>query len=131
MCGKDRALADGIIFSCKDRWGREIVLTESRWHIHVIDERKRDFLVGQEAVVRSVIENPLFVMFDRMNADREQFYGAGLLPPPYHQVFIKVCVEFDPPRTGVSQSGFVVTVFLTDEVHPRERQKWSRYTSGN
>lgn len=109
------------IFMCRDRWGCLVVLEEEHWVAHVITERSRTFLQGQEQAVHDTIVEPYVVTQSRSDADCKLFYRPWILQPPHDGFFLKVCVSYEPdPASGGYRSGFVVTAHPVGDVHPKE-----------
>ena len=108
------------IFCCQDPIGHTVCLDEDHWVTHVIVERVRAFLAGQEAAVELTISDPITVTRDRNDADRFNYYRPFALQAPYDRVYLKVCVRFVWQPGNVHDDGFVVTAYPVDQVHPRE-----------
>lgn len=111
-----------IVLSCADRWGREITLTLANWTNHVL--MRHSELAPHLPALEATLTNPEYVMHDVGNENRENFYGSGLLPPPYARLLLKVCVEFRRLEGDDRVTGRVATAFPIPVVSRREVQKW-------
>lgn len=107
-----------VVLRCRDRWDREIVLTDRTWHRHVLSNHREllDHLTGVERTIR----RPQRVNHDKDHDDREVFYRRGVLPAPYDRDYLKVAVEFDR-ETG---QGRVVTAFASETIKAGEPKRW-------
>ncbi len=103
---------------CRDRWGREIVLTDDVWYGKIL--RKRAHFATALSALQRTLTDPEQVNQDRTFGEREVFYRQELLPPPDGWSILKVVVAF------VEGEGRVVTAFATFNVHPEERCLWLR-----
>ena len=113
------------VWLCRDRWGREIVLTEESWYGHIIFEHP--VMHGNDALVADAITAPHRVMYDAEHDDREAFYRLGRVPNAPRRLlhrYLKVCVEFLPAGAGGAVLGRVVTAYPSNQFKPGERQKW-------
>jgi len=108
-----------LVWLVRDRWGRDIVLYEDTWHNHILLEHRN--LRGHDAAVAKVLSDPYRVMHDAWHETRENYYRPRT-HPRYPDLFLKVCVEFDPGDTG--WAGVVVTAFLTPNIGAEEVQRW-------
>lgn len=105
------------VMICKDVRGRSIALDRDQWVHHICDEHPE--LTDNLDAVRKTIEQPLFIMDDTGDADRQNYYLPWVLQAPYNNMYLKVCVHFDE-----DQPGFVVTAYPTPDIKSRERQIW-------
>ena len=100
------------IWRTRDRFGREVVLTDRGW-AHILAGHPE--LLGREGDFRGVVETSDFVNFDADHANRENHYrwsvGDGL--------HLKVCVEY-----AAIGPGAVVTAPLLHRIKRRERRRW-------
>lgn len=111
-----------VVLRCKDRWRRDVELTDSCWVDHVL--RRRPYFLGCEgACVGDTLQHPTFVNHDVDFADRECFYRPSPLPPPHQGFLVKVVVAYRFIN-GADQEGTVVTVHLTANPKPGENRKW-------
>ena len=99
------------------------MLSEDTWLDKIVLDHFE--LAGDEAGVERALADPDEVRFDRDHMDREVFYLRGALPPPDHQVYLKVVVDYRRSRTG-DEAGRVVTAYATDAIKAGERLKWKR-----
>ena len=99
------------------------MLAEDTW----LDEIVLDHfeLAGNEASVARALADPDEVRFDRDHAGREVFYLRGALPPPDHQVYLKVVVDYRRSSIG-DEAGRVIAASATDATKAGERLKWKR-----
>ncbi len=111
-----------MIFQCRDRWGRAIILTERCWTEHIL--LRRPYFKDHIERVRDTITDPAFVVRDVDYPGRENYYRPSSLPYPFGGVLIKVVVEFQGHEGSSRPVGMVVTVYLTDRKKPGEEQIW-------
>lgn len=116
-----------IIFRCRDRWGREIILTARRWHGKIL--AKHGELRGHEATVRKTLTDPLIVNLDvNYNAATRQVENYYRVfqegPPPYNRTLVKVCVRFRRNWRGRRLIGQVITAYSVTTVKAGEMEKW-------
>lgn len=104
------------LLRCQDRWGRRIVLDTDQWNDHIIPRHSQ--LTEQVDAIRATIESADFVTRDRDDPDRDQFYRQGILAPPLHRTYLKVCVDFG------REPAYIVTAFPVKHVHAKELIRW-------
>ncbi|HEV2107235.1 MAG TPA: hypothetical protein VGR16_03145 [Thermomicrobiales bacterium] len=109
------------ILRLRDRWGREIVLTEEIWFDHVLPGH-RELAAHLSAVERTIVDA------DQVNRDagasnRENFYLMGALPDPYQHLYLKVCVQFQRSAADAI-IGRVVTAFPARKIKASEVKRW-------
>ena len=84
-----------IVCLLKDRWVREIILTEECWSVHIVHDHP--VLRGSDALVADAVTTPHRVMHDAEHEDRQVFYRLGRAPNVPRRLlhrYLKVCVEF-------------------------------------
>lgn len=106
------------VLDCFDQWGRRIQLAERIWLTKIAIPGRIPANCLTE--VEHAVTDPDFVMHDKVYAERECYYKAGILPSPQDRTFLKVVVEFAAGPAG----GVVVTAFPVGRIHRREIQKW-------
>jgi hypothetical protein len=111
-----------VLFVCADRFGREVVLHEDTWYDHVLLERH--ILDGRLDAVEAAIVRAEHVTNDRNDPNRRCYYRSGELPPPDHDDYLKVVVEFGPRGSDGIVRGTVVTAFPTTQVTMGEKREW-------
>jgi len=99
------------LWRTRDRFGREVVLTEADW-AHILGRRPR--MIGQEAEVRLAVERADRVVHDADHADRENHYWRVS-----RRTFLKVVVAYDAAEIGV-----VITAHPSHKPKQREQQRW-------
>lgn len=82
------------IFCCQDPLRRTVCLDKDHWAQHVIVERARRFLAGQEDAVELTVSEPITITRDRNDADRFNYYRPFVLKVPHDRLYLKVCVRF-------------------------------------
>jgi hypothetical protein len=107
---------------CIDYDGRPVTLTERVWTDHIL-ARHPEMRDGLRAIETTLV-SPHQVNHDLTHPDREVFYRAGVLPPPDHQDYLKVVVQYRW-TSGGEWRGDVRTAFAVDEIDPEERTKWT------
>ncbi len=110
------------LWRCQDRWGREIVLTDARWHAHIVHEHRA--MAPHRDLVRQTVESPEEVKHDRTKASREVFYRRWRLSRHGRLVWLKVVVRFTTDPRTLAERGTVVTAYPTNRQKPGERHKW-------
>lgn len=110
------------LFTCVDRWGRPIALTEEWWNGHILIGHLQ--LYGQHAALVAALTNPQAVTHDRHYSNGENFYALGVLTPPLDQLYLKVCVRFTAMGPGAPAYGAVLTAYPISEVQRTEVQRW-------
>jgi hypothetical protein len=110
------------IVRCSDQWGRTIVLSGDRWSGKILLDHPE--MIGNEDCIEKTLTEPYCVYFDKERKDVEVFYRPFVLPPPFQQSWLKVCVRFRAKFLGAGNEGEVLTAFSTDRVHPDEEEKW-------
>ena len=91
------------IWRTRDRLGRDVELTETRW-AHILEEHETQ-MTGREADVRAAVEQPDFVTVDDGNPRRECHYrGQGPDRPK-----LKVVVGYEPVPPPGNWAGRVIT----------------------
>jgi hypothetical protein len=113
-----------FLFSCNDQWGREVVLSDSRWTDHILPDHGE--MAENVASVQEAIEQPNVVNFDVQAANGENFYCLGALPAPFDQLLLKVCVRFTHQGVGQNWRGEVITAYSTNREKQGEMTKWRR-----
>ncbi len=113
-----------FLFSCQDQWGREVVLNDDRWTDHILPNHGE--LTGNETSVQRAVEHPDAVNFDLQAANGENFYCLGVLPAPFDQLLVKVCVRFTHHGAGQNWRGEVITAYSTNREKFGEVNKWRR-----
>jgi len=113
-----------FLLSCFDQWGREIVLSDSRWQDHILPDHAE--LNGNLNSIRQAIEAPTGINFDETAVNGENFYRLGALPAPYDRYFLKVCVRFVLLDVGGPWRGEIVTAYATNKEKRGEAVKWRR-----
>jgi hypothetical protein len=109
------------IFSCYDRWGQTIVLTDRAW-AHILEDHGE--MVGRLWAIEVTVRLPDYLMEDAQVPGRVAYYRANVLPEPVADAFVKVVVAMLPPdETGVIV-GEVVTAYATPARKRGERQRW-------
>ena len=110
------------IFRCRDRWDRDIVLTEDCWRLHIL-VRHPEF-AGNEGCLQATLVAPVVVNQDAVRPNREAFYARSPLPRPFSRVYVKVVVEFHHVGPGLPPQGEVITSHFVDQPNPKEQRLW-------
>jgi hypothetical protein len=99
---------------------RSVVAKRERWigHVKVRHPEISDHLDA----VRQGIEAPERIFADAGNPDGVNYYRFGVLPSPYHRLYLKVCVTFDVDADGLM--GTLVTAYPTKRFGRGEVQLW-------
>ncbi len=109
------------LLSCRDRWGRTIVLTDRAWS-HILDDHGE--MAGNEWAIDLALRQPDYVMDDASVDGRLVYYRGNVLPKPFDASFVKVCVELLPPDETGNVVGEIVTAYATPSLKRGERQRW-------
>lgn len=112
----------GVVFTCEDRAGREVVLYEDTWHDHVL--AKHPELAGFEWAVRAAIEHPEHIRIDRTNPSARCYYRLGDLPPPDHNTYVRVVAKLLPVGYDLMDRAVVATAYLVPRLVPGEGTEW-------
>jgi hypothetical protein len=110
-----------VILRCDDRWGREVTLTEYWWSVHILREhpamrRQLPAIAGTLAALDLVNEEAL-------HPEREVFYRRGIVAKALRR-YLKVVATYHAGGAAATESGRVVTAYLTDRIKPGERPIW-------
>lgn len=111
------------VLRCLDRWKRTVVLPEENWEGKILHDHIE--LLGNELAIEQTLVDPDILTIDRDYADREVYYRWGVLPPPDHDGYLKVCVGFRTLADG-GVIGRIITAYAIPHVKPGERIKWRR-----
>lgn len=111
----------GDVLRCIDRFGRVVVLTNQRWHQHIlIDHAEMRELLS---AVEQCIEDPDQVNLDADFAERESFYRFSVAGSRGDR-HVKVCIEYSGIDGSSAADGYVVTAYVTRAVKDGEAEKW-------
>ena len=80
-------------------------------------------MIGCEAVVKAVIEQPYRVYQDKRHLHRRVFYKPFVLPRPFHTQYLRVVVQYKERRFG-SKRGHVMTAFACTQVREGDILLW-------
>jgi hypothetical protein len=116
---------------CDGKHGRQVVLSEERWH-DLIHAYRRSVLLQLPAIddaIRETLANPNFITLD--HDDRWCFYKRCDFPAPYDKRFLRV-VTWHPHRwidrgrkkVLLGLKGDVIDIDLVDRPFPREKMWW-------
>lgn len=111
------------VLRCLDRWKRTVVLPEVNWEGKILLDHPE--LIGNELAIEQALVAPDILTIDRDYPDREVCYRRGVLPPPDHDRYLKVCVGFRSSADG-EVGGRIITAYAIRYVKPGERIKWRR-----
>ncbi len=117
-----RGLGQGEVLRCPDRFGREVVLLTSQWANHALIRHPE--LSGQELAVARVLQYPDVITRDAKHPNGENFYALGVLSPPQHRVYLKVCVRFGAVGSPPQTMGVIITAFPCSPIKPSEVKLW-------
>src|SRR5918995_6448744 len=100
-----------LVFTCADRFGREIVLYEDTWYDHILGDHAE--MADQIDELELAIAQTERVTQDQSFASRQCYYRKGNLPWPYDRDYLKIVVElvdagFDRPLRGVVVTAYPV-----------------------
>lgn len=101
---------------CQDRWEREIILTDERWHGKILFDHP--VLADCLDHVKQTLTAPDVVNYDQTRLDVENFYRRLRLPDPIGWAYLKVCVRFNV------SPGHVLTAYPMLRIKQTEMQKW-------
>jgi hypothetical protein len=97
--------SEGIIFSVKDRWGYEVVLTEAAWQ-HAT--KRHPELIGNESLIECAVMMPTLVYETPHKRPSKGFYAKGLLgDPPFRGCYVAVFVRYTTNPAVVVTAYFV------------------------
>ncbi|PJW17159.1 hypothetical protein CV944_10485 [Geobacillus sp. WSUCF-018B] len=81
---KERVLASLYAFGCEDPLGREVRLKSTTWNYHIVGgDHTREEFIGQEDMVKSVIQDPCFILPnnpDDQHDTRQKYIDLVQLP---------------------------------------------------
>jgi hypothetical protein len=117
----DPGFPSDTLLVCADAFRRRIVIGRSRWEGH-LQTRHREVFRHLDAV-RLSLERPDRVTRDAKNPDGINYYRMAALPPPYHRLYLKVCVSFHRSDHDGPVGGFV-TAYPTKGIGRGEEQRW-------
>lgn len=80
------------MFQVEDPLKRLVILTRKTWNVHIIPYHTEVY--GQEAYIKRVIENPAYILKDRDNEDKENYFDLCNLPNDGSLSIIKIVVDF-------------------------------------
>lgn len=82
-----------LVFSTTDPLGNTVQLKTSTWNMHVLDgDHYRPEFIGQEEVIKRVIEDPQFIIPD-VKENRQRYYGLVHLTTNNKIKPVKVVVD--------------------------------------
>lgn len=84
-------------------------------------------MTANEDCVSETLQRPYAVTQDRLRKDVENYYLPFILPPPYRQTYLKVCVRFRQDAQTGDSVGNVLTAFATTDIQEGEAQKWQSH----
>lgn len=109
-----------IYHECRDPEGRFVLISDRSWHTVISRDHPA---VGEElAAAVATIEDPDMICEYADFADRDCFYRRGVVRR-FPNYWLKVVVA---PRSGDSETGFVLTAFIVDSVKGSEMVSWQR-----
>ena len=108
------------VFSCADPLAQPIVARRQRWEEHV--RTRHPEVADHVEAVRVTLEIPDYIVSDVDNPDGLNYYRFGVLPPPYHRLYLKVVVTFQHFESGVV--GDLITAYPTGRIARGEVQRW-------
>lgn len=110
-----------VVPSCLDPLGRRIVARRDRWEDHLWVRHPE--VARHVEAVRLAIEDPDSIRSDADNPDGLNYYRPATLPPPYHRLYLKVCVTFDQQGPN-ERLGTVITAYPTKRLGRGEVPRW-------
>jgi hypothetical protein len=111
-----------VLFSCVDRFGRQIVLYEDTWYDHILNDHAE--MAGQIDVLEFAITRVERITQDLSFTDRQCYYHKGNLPWPYDRDFLKIVVELEASSVDRPLHGVVVTAYPVEAIPRRETRIW-------
>ncbi len=93
-----------IIFSCKEKFGREVYLTKERWK-HICREHVD---MSNELEIQETLMKPLFIKTDIEDEKVNYYYTYRKDSKKYLMVAVKY----------LNGNGFVITCFHTRKIRP-------------
>lgn len=81
------------MFTTKDPLGRDVVLQAKTWNNHIVKGHNEMF--KQDALVKKVIENPAFILKDKDNEQRDNYFDLCHHPKDGSLSVLKVVVDFN------------------------------------
>lgn len=120
-----RAESAGLVaefLRCVDQWGRTVVLMKDRWHDHILTEHAE--LAGNQDCICQALASPTEARHDIDYLDRESFYAAFILPPPWQLTYLKVSVQYMHNQLSGEATGEVITAYATPSIKKGETLKW-------
>ena len=107
------------VWRTRDRFGRELVLTDVGWG-HIVAKRKGEPPAPDE--IREAVESPDFVTVDATYPRRENSYRSRR--PGRGGRFLKVVVRFQPVPPDGTWAEEVITAYPAQRIKPGEDQRW-------
>lgn len=80
------------MFQVEDPLKRLVILTKKTWNVHIIPFHTE--LYKQEALIRRIIENPVYILKDKDHENRDNYFDLCNLPNDGSLSIMKVVVEF-------------------------------------
>ncbi len=111
-----------LVFSCADRFGREIVLYEDTWYDHILDDHAE--MADQIDKLELAIAHAERITQDQSFASRQCYSRKGNLPWPYDRDYLKVVVELEDFGIDRPLRGVVVTAYPVETIPRREARIW-------
>ena len=109
-----------VVISCADPLAHLIVAQRRRWDEHI--RNRHPEVADQVEAIRATLEIPDYIVSDVDNPDGLNYYRFGVLPPPYHRLYVKVVVSFQ--QIGSNVVGEVITAYPTRRIARGEVQRW-------
>lgn len=107
-------------FSCKDPRGVEVTCSKQQWDYLI----KHKEMVGQQGVVKVIIEKPDFINQSSRSGSRNTYYKRLVLPN-IGSTYIRVVIDIKEKESGIKK-GYVINAFATDGPQKGERLLWER-----
>ena len=97
------------IFRCTDKDGLTVICTKDTWEHHIVSGHPE--MEGQEAIVKTAIENPYQVYQDGKHANRRNIYRPFVLPKPFNTEYLRIGIEYRGRKLTGKVQGYVCTAF--------------------
>lgn len=91
------------MFHVEDPLKRLVILTRKTWNVHIIPYHTEVY--GQESLIKKIIENPVYILKDRDNENRDNYIDLCNLRNDGSLSIIKIVVDFS------NGTGEVITAY--------------------
>ncbi|AQU02573.1 hypothetical protein B1773_00470 [Dehalococcoides mccartyi] len=105
-------------FNCVDHYGKIVCCTSEAWQ-HIINHKE---CIGQEELIKAVIQKPDFINQDKNYKDRKVFYKNCVLNP-IGKCFLRIVIKYSNNLLN-RRKGRIITAFASDSEKKGEARLW-------